>query len=91
MQRSRIIQGSDNPTTLYASVGLALALIWAPGSVTPADDNLQRMLRELGPGHRSVRSAAVYLEIVLTESGHAARAREIAEDTWHQVQTEFRP
>ena len=89
IDRSRIMQGSDNPTTLYASVGLGLALIWAPGSVTPADDNLQRMLRELGPGHRSVRRAAVYLEIVLTESGHAAQAREIAEDTWHRSKRNF--
>jgi DNA-binding SARP family transcriptional activator len=89
VQRARTIQGSDNPITLYASVGLALALIWAPGSVIPADDNLQGMLHELGPGHRSVRSAAVHLDIVLSESGPAARARKIAEDTWHRSERNF--
>jgi len=92
VRRSIRTLGPNHPLTLYASTNLALALAWAGGGdPSPADGSLPRTLQACGPGHRNARTAAVYLEFVLTGDPFEARSREIAEDTWQRSVQNFGP
>ncbi len=91
VQRAGRTLGADHPLTLSLSMELALTLVWTGGSERPgrADDTLPRILRALGPGHRSARRAALYLEFVRTASTLPAPVVDMAESTWRRASLAF--
>ena len=91
LERAGRTLGADHPLTLNLSIELAWTLMWtgvteSPG---PAYETLPRILHALGPGHRSARRAALYLQFVRTDSTLPTHVRDTAEDTWQRASLTF--
>jgi DNA-binding SARP family transcriptional activator len=93
LQRATQTLGPDHPLTLNLSMELALTLVWTTEGqgLEPSDDPLPRTLRTLGPGHRSARRAALYLEFVRTSSTLPEQVVDMAEDTWQRALLAYGP
>ncbi len=93
LQRATRTLGPDHPLTLNLSMELALTLVWttARDRLGTADGALPRTLQTLGPGQRSARRAALYLEFVRTTSTLPAQILDMAEDTWQRALLAFGP